>query len=323
MYKKRVLFFWISLLFGTTIAQSPLITPTIEAKFCNDTISSNEIDLVGIAWESLPLCIELTNISPIDVSVNVDFLDSIITEDTFKNRGCNAADRPKVYFGNFMEAYEKTINIKAGETIQKIYTIKFPIGFKWLSHWCFAYNVLGETNNPGWWVVNIIVRTVKFIDILVTDKQITSDLYLVGKPIIYKNEHGKFVIKMTIQNKWNVDQKLNLSWNIHNILWYNKELIFQENITIPSNKEIDIETHEFTLPVYKWFFVVHSIVGYMPQLNFNITNANIEELIISWWKIVNNDILFVFSRGYILMLGFFIVFLSLVYKAFFRKNISK
>lgn len=64
------------------------------------------------------------------MSVNVDFLDSIITEDTFKNRGCNAADRPKVYFGNFMEAYEKTISIKAGETIQKTYTIKFPIGFK-------------------------------------------------------------------------------------------------------------------------------------------------------------------------------------------------
>jgi hypothetical protein len=46
------------------------------------------------------------------MNINIDFLDATITQDAFSNRACNAADRPKTYFGNFMLDYDKIVNIK-------------------------------------------------------------------------------------------------------------------------------------------------------------------------------------------------------------------
>ena len=77
----------------------------IEVKFCNDNTTKNEVDLTSKAGKQLSLCVEFVNKSTASVTVNVEFLDSLITADAFKNRACNAADRPKKRFGNFMLPY--------------------------------------------------------------------------------------------------------------------------------------------------------------------------------------------------------------------------
>ena len=77
----------------------------IEVKFCNDNTTKNEIDLTSKAGKTLSLCVEFVNKSTASVRVNVEFLDSLITADAFKNRACNATDRPKTQFGNFMLPY--------------------------------------------------------------------------------------------------------------------------------------------------------------------------------------------------------------------------
>jgi hypothetical protein len=56
-------------------------------------------------------------------------LDSTITADSIKDRDCNASDRPKTQFGNFMLPYEKEVVLPPQQTIQKEYAITYPAGF--------------------------------------------------------------------------------------------------------------------------------------------------------------------------------------------------
>lgn len=91
-------------------AQSYLLG-MVDVEFCNDDMTSKELDLVTKAGDKFPLCIEFTNTSSFPITINIDFLDSIITTDTTKNRACNAADRPKTQFGNFMLPYDSEVTI--------------------------------------------------------------------------------------------------------------------------------------------------------------------------------------------------------------------
>ena len=92
---------WLS---SNVSAQSSLLG-MIDVTFCNNNQTKEELDLISKAGNKLPICVEFTNKSNASVSINAEFLDSIITDDSSKNRACNAADRPKTQFGNFMLPY--------------------------------------------------------------------------------------------------------------------------------------------------------------------------------------------------------------------------
>ena len=77
----------------------------IEVNFCNNNQPHSELDLVSKAGTPLPICVEFTNKETVPIRIDVDFLDSLITSDNLKDRACNAADRPKIQFGNFMLPY--------------------------------------------------------------------------------------------------------------------------------------------------------------------------------------------------------------------------
>lgn len=319
--KKIFLFFWFFLLFGSAIAQSSSPKWVIEASFCNSGIQSNELDLVGKSWTPIPICIQFTNLSPSDISLHIDFLDSSITNDVFKNRACNAADKPKISFGNFMDTYTTTTRIPAWTTSKQEYTITFPVGFSWLSHGCLAYSIVDTMNTSTWgWMANVIIRTVKFIDILVTETQAESKLTLVGSPTLLTNDYKNYFVSYTINNWWNIDEHVSISGTIHSILWYTHDVNFTDSITIAAGETKKIKSNDFFLPRYKWFFVISSILNYIPQLNFNITN-NKEIQAISWWNIRDTSIAFIFSRWYAFMLAVVLLLLGILYRFIFtRKN---
>lgn len=92
---------WLS---AKTSAQ-PYMLGMIEVRFCNNDQISKELDLINKAGNKLPICVEFTNKATDPITINVEFLDSVITDDSLKNRACNAADRPKKQFGNFILPY--------------------------------------------------------------------------------------------------------------------------------------------------------------------------------------------------------------------------
>lgn len=132
----------LSVLLSAKVSAQSYLLGMIDVSFCNHNVERRELDLTTKGGENLPICINFTNKSTTPIRINVEFLDSIITADSIQDRDCNASDRPKTQFGNFMLPYETEITLSPEQTIQREYTIKYPVGFSGLSHGCLAYYIV-------------------------------------------------------------------------------------------------------------------------------------------------------------------------------------
>ena len=90
--------------FAKTYAQSSSIG-SLQIQFCNNNQITNEADLVAQAGKNMPICVELTNQALTPISINIQFLDSVITADGNNLRACNSPNAPLVQFGNFLLPY--------------------------------------------------------------------------------------------------------------------------------------------------------------------------------------------------------------------------
>ena len=308
------LFIW----YSATYAQE-LQLWNIDLTFCNSWEITNELDLISKAGQEVPICINFVNTAKEDIIINIDFLDSIITQDDFTNRACNAADRPKEHFGNFMLDYDKTVIIKWNSTIQKTYKIQLPIWYKWLSHGCIAYNVINTNKQENQSMLNIIVRKIKFIDIFVWETAIKSQIKIWSIKTIKNWNITNFEI--WLKNIWNTKQKAIISWTISNIFGFKRTLKLDLNVVdIEPNKEIQIKTDnkDLIIPAYKGFFTVDFDVSNKPVFNFNIStwNDTPKEVILgSNFKI--SKTIFISNPYFFWIL---IIFLILIYLAFFKKR---
>lgn len=291
----------------------------IDLNFCNNWEITNELDLIAKAWQEVSICINFVNTSQKDATINIDFLDSAITQDENQKRACNAADRPKEYFGNFMLDYDKIVTIKWNSTIQKTYKIKLPIWYKWLSHGCVAYNIVNTQKQENQSILNIIVRKIKFVDIFVWETAIKSQIKIWSIKTTKSWKVTNFQI--WLKNIWNTNQNAIISWTISNIFWFKKILkIDQNTVSIAPSEEISITTDnkDLIIPAYKWFFRVDFEVNNKPIFNFNISTWNdIPKEVILGGKFKISKTIFIANPYFFWVL---IIFLILIYLSFFRKR---
>ncbi|MFZ2151058.1 MAG: hypothetical protein WAZ12_02075 [Candidatus Absconditicoccaceae bacterium] len=303
---------------SNTYAQ-PLQLGNIDLNFCNSGSITNELDLIAKAGQEVSLCINFINTSKEDATLNIDFLDSAITQDDGKKRACNAADRPKEYFGNFMLDYDKTVIIKGNSTIQKTYKIQLPIGYKGLSHGCIAYNVMNTQKQEGQSMLNIIVRKIKFIDIFVGDTPIKSQIKIGSIKTIKDGKITNFQIQF--KNIGNTRQNAIISGTISNIFGFKNNIKLEQNmVSLEPDQEIQIKTNnkDLILPAYKGFFRVDFEVSNKPIFNFNISPGNeIPKEVILGGNFKISKTIFI-SNPY--FFGVLIVFLILIYLSLFRKR---
>ncbi len=245
----------------------------IEMSFCNNNQRSNEIDYITKAGVNTPICIQFTNQADHQNTINVEFTDAIITDDNFKNRACNAPDRQKVHFANFINDYNHTIVLQSWQTINKDFMIRYPVGFKWLSHWCIMYNMIenDEQVSEGLFsAFNVIVRSAKFIDFFVSDIQAKQSLYITQSPKIKKN-WDEYQISLWITNKGNIEEKIHMVNVLSNIFGYQEDTAI--DAIIPADTWMIFTSPAFILPVYGWPFRLTTKITYVPEFNFNITNG--------------------------------------------------
>lgn len=285
----------------------------IEVGFCNDNQKSNELDLVTKAWKKLPICVEFTNTSTSPITINVEFLDSVITADAYKDRACNAWDRPKIQFGNHMLPYTGDITIPPQKTIQKEYTIKYPIGFSWLSHGCLAYYLVWSDMPSDMFTVRF--RTVKYLDVLVSDSQAIQAINISQKPSIQK-KGNEYIISLWIINTGNIDENVHVVSTLSNVLWFRQEFIF--DTILSSDTWTTFTSPSFILPMYGWPFVLSTKIRYTPHNNFNIDNEKVTSDIYTWGtkNIKNIFFLWTWQFGILLLLIFLLIgsFIRMVHK---------
>ncbi len=296
------------LLSAKAFAQSYLLG-MIDVKFCNYDQTNKELDLVSKAGDILPLCVEFTNKSTAPITINIDFLDSIITADSIKNRACNAADRPKTEFGNFILPYKSELILSPQKTIQQKYSMKYPIGFSGLSHGCLAYNIV-------WWDITdsetftVRIRSTKYIDVFVSDTKAIQTINLSQSPILTKVD-DEYIISFWIANKGNIEEKLHITSVLSNIFGYQKEFTF--DTIIPANTWVILTTPTFIMPVYWGPYRFKNKISYTPQFNFNITNGTHPSKIYSGGIRNTLTLLFVWTRQSWVVI---IILLLIIYSIF-------
>jgi len=282
----------LSFLLSAKVSAQSYLLGVIEVKFCNYDQTNKELDLVSKAGNKLPICVEYTNKSDNPITINVEFLDSVITADTIKNRACNASDRPKTQFGNFMLPYTWEITLPQQQTIQKEYIIQHPIGFSGLSHGCLAYNIV-------WWDINnddmfsVRIRSIKYVDVFVSDTKTVQAIKLSQSPILTKMDN-EYIISFWIKNEGNVEEKLHIVSTLSNIFGYQKEFTF--DTIIPANTWMILTTPNFIMPVYGGPYRFKSRISYTPQFNFNITNGTHPSKIYTWGIKKTQTLIFVRTR---------------------------
>lgn len=279
------------LVFAKVYAQVSL--NMIEVGFCNNNQKSNELDLVTKAWKKLPICVEFTNTSTSSITINVEFLDSVITADAYKDRACNAWDRPKLQFGNHMFPYTGDLILPPQKTIQKEYIIKYPIGFSWLSHGCLAYYLVWSDVPSDMFTVRF--RTVKYLDVLVSDSEAIQAISISQKPIIQKKA-DEYVVSLWIINNGNIDEKVHVISTLSNVLWFTQEFVF--DTTLSSDTWTTFTSPSFILPIYGWPFVLSTKIFYTPQFNFNIDDTKTTSDIYVWGTKNIKNIFFVWTRQF-------------------------
>ncbi len=281
----------------------------VDVTFCNDTIVTKELDVVTQAWKNLPICVQFVNKTHTTITINIDFLDSLITEDKVKNRACNAADRPKVQFGNFLLPYNHTVILKPNDTVQKQYDIKYPVWFKWFSHWCLAYNVIGTEIKDT--MFDIVVRAVKYADIYVWEVVPVQTLHMTKSPKLQKIE-DEYTATFWISNQGNVDEKVQIITTIFNIFWYQKEIT--TTIIIPASSWVLLTTPSFILPIYKWIFLIKTKIIYQPHFNFDITASKNPNKAYIWGTKTSVTLQYIWSWYSLLVIGSMVMIIYVLIK---------
>lgn len=299
---------------STSLAQTSNLW-SIEMSFCNNNQKTNEVDLTARIGKEVPVCVQFTNVTSWETTFNIELVDAVVTDDKGL-RACNAPDRPKMQFANFAKKYDHTITLQSWETIKKNYIIQYPMGFKWLSHWCIMYNVVGdkEQNNNGF--LNVIIRSAKFIDVFVSGANPTQMIDIFQNPKI-KKIGNEYSITLWIANNGNVDEKIHIQSLLSN---FARLKDFSFDTTIPADARIIFTTPTFILPIYGWPFWFTSETSYTPEFNFNIIDGkHPSEIYIGGTKKIQT-ILFVWTRQSGVIIG---IILLLVYWMIRRGTIAK
>lgn len=307
-----VMLWALSIIFPASVSAQSYLLGMIDVSFCNQEQNNNELDLVTKASEVLPICVQYTNTSTVPITINTEFLDSVVTSDSKKNRACNASDRPKMQFGNFMLPYTWDFTLASWATVKKTYEIKYPIGFSGLSHGCLAYYVIGADIVDSS-MFTIRIRSTKYIDVFVSNTTAMQSIKVSQSPILTKTD-GEHILSFGIKNEGNVEEKVHITSVLSNIFGYQKEFMF--DTIIPANSWVILTTPNFILPVYGWPFRFKSKISYTPQFNFNIIGGTHPSKIYTWWIKISQTLVFVWtrqSRTAILIILFIILWI-------FRKN---
>lgn len=300
----------LSVMFSASVSAQSYLLGMIDVSFCNQEQSNNELDLVTKASESLPICVQYTNTSTVPITINAEFLDSVVTSDSKKNRACNASDRPKTQFGNFMLPYSWDFTLASWETIKKTYEIKYPIGFSGLSHGCLAYYVVG-TDIVDSSIFTIRIRSTKYIDVFVSNTTAVQSIKVSQSPILTATD-DEHILSFGIKNEGNVEEKVHITSTLSNVFGYQKEFIF--DTIIPANTWIILTTPSFILPTYGWPFRFKSRISYTPQFNFNIIWWTHPSKIYSWWIKTAQTLLFVWTRQSRTAIGIVLLILYSIFR---------
>jgi len=240
----------------------------ISVYFCNDWESTKSLNLVAQAGIESEICMDFANSSENDITINYWFVDGTVTADEYKNKAClNEWDIEK--FGQYVTQNVNEIVVPSMQVVRQKAYVKFPVWLSGMMNWCLTYYVKDDWWQ-GEWMFNVLVRKAAFVDVLV-GWEMKRDLKISDKNLFnytYDKKTKKYNLEVIVDNLWNVDENVVITWEISNGIWFINEFTSdKERVVFDSTENFDIELWE--LPWYKMNYKVTLHVVWNPEFTFS------------------------------------------------------
>lgn len=294
----------------------------IDVRFCNNWIDKEKLvqnlSMVTRPWEEKEFCIIIFNRD----SENHDiwyWFPKWVWEG--ENTNCDIDYWRTNPFGKFVKPFDtETITIPANWYIIKKTTMKFPAYVNWMQKWCFAFGISWGTRMAWWWWISLafVNRRVNFLNVLIEWEGKIENKITIKNITSKKDENQKLLIQTDIENKWSIDQIVNITWELSSIFWYRE--LFSMSWIISMNNHKTLNTKDFwknfEIPRYKWPLKIKMIIQYKPYFDFDISNSWLDPKLLEEKTITQTKNIFIFPM--VPAIGL-VIFILLIYLAFFRK----
>lgn len=286
----------------------------IELSFC-DSNQTDQVDIVTQSNQDTDICVLFQNNSDNDTTLNITFVDGSINKSWWKS--CGIPEDPNTNFTKYMKDYKSELYLPAHSQSKEIYTIHFPVWYEWISHGCITYDIKKEETTSE--MINFVFRKAFSIDILVWWSQVKPKLSISNIYLSWYDTTKKIILE--ISNKWNIDQKITLTWTITNIFWY-KWAFETSGTLVPANTKTTIISNNVRIPSYKWFFIVKSNLTNEPIFDFDITKSNLKDEYSTAWLTIIRNYTMLWSWLYIILIILLTaLIISIILKKSSKKNI--
>jgi len=243
--------------------------------FCDKWID-NVHDTLNIAieqWKSTDVCISFYNDANQDVTLNIDY--PILGTDQDGWPSCSIDNSFENYIENLNQI--KTLVIPAGELVQTSIKLNFPVWIEWEQWACLAFSAVDkeENSSAGAFSLNTVIRRAYHMHFFVWWIQDIKNELKIDNIETYLNENKEVLLKFNVSNLWNIEESLDILWNISNIFGYKKDFIV-EWWKIQPNRTLPIEVNIGTIASYGWLFNIDINVTSTPFFSYDISNSSID-----------------------------------------------
>lgn len=285
----------------------------IKTSFCHEW---KDMNIVTQADKETEICLIFENRSDFDLTLDVSFVDGAITPNG--NRACFDPSKGNLNFGQYVLPWDFDLELPANSQKKQIYKIKFPVWYSGISHGCVLYSIKDKDSSV--WAMKVVFSKSHSIDILVWWVEVKSKIKAKNITLSWDQIYNR--ISLNLENQWNIDQIVDIKWNISNIFGYSEDFEMS-GLLLKAGETEWFSSNNLHLPDYKWFFSVKVDMDYQPQFNFHITNQGQKAEYSLPWTISFSKILILWNRFYVISGGTILVLLIIVGKKIFNKQKNK
>lgn len=241
---------------------------------------------------------------------------------------CDSDKEPNNDFSKYFtstEPREFVIDKDSPKTIRE--KVLLPIGMSGIQYGCLAYSLWGYEWTGLWGMFNLVVNKAFPISLFVGEGgdiknsvvflNTTGGTYTTNKIVKATiDEENNLKLNFLIKNQWNMNQNIEITGKVYNMLWFEKSFSVQTNNLAPW-KEQEVMTDIWVVPFYKWLFTIKVNLKYKP--NFDFDASTLSDDVKKWGTISDKAQIYVFSWATLII---FIVVILILIKLFMpRKKI--
>lgn len=242
--------------------------------FCNEWTDrlSDSLSMAVEQWSTSNACLLFYNDSNQDISLNMEY--TMLWKDQFWQDSCTNDTSFEQYITNISQI--KRLTIPSWQSVKLDLELNFPIWIDWNVGGCVEYDVeSNKEHNNGGLVIETVVKKAFHMKFFVGGIQDIKNELEINNIQSYFNENKELIIKFDISNIWNLEDSLDISWNISNIFWFSKNFVIEWWKILP-DRTLPIEINVWTIASYGWIFNININIVSTPFFSYDISNSSID-----------------------------------------------